>query len=322
MAAIPQRERVFAFRDFVVKTWDLHDAHWTGRTVLDVAGGKGDLSWLLANADALDSVVVDPRCTDHTKITRTAKWHFEPLGELLEHRRKPFVEWKFFWEEASKRAEQTERCGHHQSLELENSQGAGAPRAVRIEEAAEALEAIHSCSLILGFHPDQATEACIDLALELQRPFAVCPCCVFPKDFPERKLYGRTVKTYPDAQPLQRYLGLFWLALVWSFGATTDTAGRKIMDKLRAQKRSIPGVEVMVPTTDTVRSAFLLQTMVASENHVLYSGLTGTGKTVVIQQELLKRFDKEKYSVISFAFSAQTNANQTQELGQRAEPSR
>ncbi|CAK8994482.1 Dynein axonemal heavy chain 1 (Axonemal beta dynein heavy chain 1) (Ciliary dynein heavy chain 1) (mDHC7) [Durusdinium trenchii] len=237
------RERVFAFRDFVVKTWDLHDAHWTGRTVLDVAGGKGDLSWLLANADALDSVVVDPRCTDHTKITRTAKWHFEPLGvrismdfrlrgrqeedrgpqgplrhlalqppwrpprhlrvymdptldqELLEHRRKPFVEWKFFWEEASKRAEQTERCGHHQSLELENSQGAGAPRAVRIEEAAEA---IHSCSLILGFHPDQATEACIDLALELQRPFAVCPCCVFPKDFPERKLYGRTVKTYPD----------------------------------------------------------------------------------------------------------------------------
>ena len=39
MAAIPQRERVFAFRDFVVKTWDLHDAHWTGRTVLDVAGG-------------------------------------------------------------------------------------------------------------------------------------------------------------------------------------------------------------------------------------------------------------------------------------------
>ena len=26
----------------------------------------------------------------------------------------------------------------------------------------------------------QATEACIDLALTLQRPFAVCPCCVFP----------------------------------------------------------------------------------------------------------------------------------------------
>ena len=38
--------------------------------------------------------------------------------------------------------------------------------------------------------------------------------------------------------------------------------------------------QIMVPTTDTVRSAFLLQTMVASEYHVLYSGLTGTGKTV------------------------------------------
>lgn len=39
--------------------------------------GKGDLSWLLVNADAADAVVVDPRVTDHTKISRTAMWHFE-----------------------------------------------------------------------------------------------------------------------------------------------------------------------------------------------------------------------------------------------------
>lgn len=40
--AVPQRERVFAFRDFVRQ-------HFTMRhlPVLDVAGGKGDLSWLL-----------------------------------------------------------------------------------------------------------------------------------------------------------------------------------------------------------------------------------------------------------------------------------
>eukprot|EP00928_Gymnodinium_smaydae_P017340 TRINITY_DN16627_c1_g2_i1.p1 TRINITY_DN16627_c1_g2~~TRINITY_DN16627_c1_g2_i1.p1 ORF type:complete len:2315 (-),score=450.26 TRINITY_DN16627_c1_g2_i1:520-6690(-) len=65
---------------------------------------------------------------------------------------------------------------------------------------------------------------------------------------------------------------------------------------------------------DTVRMAFLLQTLVKSEYHVLFSGLTGTGKTVVIQQEILKKFDREKYKDISFAFSAQTSANQTQDI--------
>lgn len=42
---------------------------------------------------------------------------------------------------------------------------------------------------------------------------------------------------------------------------------------------------ITVPTADTVRQAFLLQTLIACEYHVLFSGLTGTGKTVVIQQE-------------------------------------
>ncbi|CAE8620925.1 unnamed protein product [Polarella glacialis] len=71
---------------------------------------------------------------------------------------------------------------------------------------------------------------------------------------------------------------------------------------------------IMVPTADTVRSAYMLQTMVASEHHILFSGLTGTGKTVIINKELLNRFDKEKYTVIAFAFSAQTTANQTQDI--------
>lgn len=74
---VPQRERVFAFRDFVVRRFE---PSALGAPVLDVAGGKGDLSWLLKNADGLDSVVVDPRVTDHAKITRTAWWHYQMLG--------------------------------------------------------------------------------------------------------------------------------------------------------------------------------------------------------------------------------------------------
>lgn len=78
--SVPQRERVFAFRDFVLRRFGPQIFTESARLpVLDVAGGKGDLSWLLKNADGLDAVVVDPRVTDHTKITRTALWHYQIL---------------------------------------------------------------------------------------------------------------------------------------------------------------------------------------------------------------------------------------------------
>eukprot|EP00931_Biecheleriopsis_adriatica_P034701 TRINITY_DN20021_c0_g4_i1.p1 TRINITY_DN20021_c0_g4~~TRINITY_DN20021_c0_g4_i1.p1 ORF type:complete len:4150 (-),score=1074.99 TRINITY_DN20021_c0_g4_i1:152-12580(-) len=71
---------------------------------------------------------------------------------------------------------------------------------------------------------------------------------------------------------------------------------------------------LIIPTADTARNAFLLQTLVKAEYHVLFVGPTGTGKTVVIQKELLSGFDKEKYNTIAFAFSAQSSANQTQDV--------
>lgn len=45
-----------------------------------------------------------------------------------------------------------------------------------------------SCSLVIGLHPDEATEHIVDYALEAGVPFAVVPCCVFPRLFPDRRL--------------------------------------------------------------------------------------------------------------------------------------
>jgi hypothetical protein len=65
-------------------------------------------------------------------------------------------------------------------------------------------------SLIVGFHPDQATEACLDLAASGvlptrpgrkhngQVPFAVVPCCVFPKLFPDRVIHVPVPGTSTD----------------------------------------------------------------------------------------------------------------------------
>ncbi|KAF9158560.1 hypothetical protein DFQ26_007474 [Actinomortierella ambigua] len=55
---------------------------------------------------------------------------------------------------------------------------------------------LKGASIILGMHPDQATEPIVDMALKHGKPFAVVPCCVFAVDNPHRRLLdGRSVNT-------------------------------------------------------------------------------------------------------------------------------
>lgn len=55
-------------------------------------------------------------------------------------------------------------------------------------------------SFIIGVHPDQVTESIVDIAIHLRIPFAVIPCCVFTKLFPERRISstGAVVRTYEE----------------------------------------------------------------------------------------------------------------------------
>ena len=57
---------------------------------------------------------------------------------------------------------------------------------------------VRNCSMICGLHPDQATEPIVKLALRLKVPFAILPCCVMPKLFPDRKQkrHGDPVRSY------------------------------------------------------------------------------------------------------------------------------
>lgn len=45
-----------------------------------------------------------------------------------------------------------------------------------------------ACSCVVGLHPDQATEAILEYAVQRDAPFALMPCCVFPRLFPHRRL--------------------------------------------------------------------------------------------------------------------------------------
>ncbi|KAL7518490.1 hypothetical protein ACHAWX_003310 [Stephanocyclus meneghinianus] len=57
---------------------------------------------------------------------------------------------------------------------------------------------IENSSFVCGLHPDQATEPIVSLALRLNVPFAVVPCCVMPTLFPHRvqRGHGDPVRSY------------------------------------------------------------------------------------------------------------------------------
>lgn len=233
---VPRRDRVAAFREFLWSTFGA-ERLGPGTIVLDVAGGKGDLSWLLANLDGLSSVVVDPRATDHSKIARTAAWYAEHPEARAKQREQgqalaslalapPFAipkhlrlfcdaellavlaggepaadEWARFWDAAwaKSMAEAEAARGYHQPEPGPGPVPDGAGRGGgTVRSATEGLRLLRMAGLVLGFHPDQGTEPAVDLALQLGVPFAVVPCCAFPKSFPDRRLDGRPLENHAD----------------------------------------------------------------------------------------------------------------------------
>lgn len=51
-------------------------------------------------------------------------------------------------------------------------------------------------SLVIGMHADQGTEHVVRYALKHNLSFAVVPCCVFPREFPNREFRGGGVNGY------------------------------------------------------------------------------------------------------------------------------
>ena len=72
--------------------------------------------------------------------------------------------------------------------------------------------------------------------------------------------------------------------------------------------------EIIVPTPDTARYAFLLKAMVTSNSCLMLVGDTGTGKSLLVRDVLINRLSAEQYLPIMLQFSAQTTALQTQEI--------
>jgi hypothetical protein len=291
-----RKNRVYIFREWLIRNYgsylyqqqqqqqrneSSHDD--SGILILDVAGGKGDLSWLLNNVDGLESIVLDPWKQQDGSTTRNERMvksieflcnnpdersirsvrglsTYQPLAEVipkllkqrskrLSNNNKPGGEYNQILSEPKQRPVTPEgsnggTCSNSSTTEIssccvrpedfvtpqllqiplndeivnqvnnrliickknksdnDNNDEVHNDDAIIIEEEEEEgvddddekmisiLNILSSgrIKLIVGFHPDQATEPCIDLAKILNIPFCIVPCCVFPSEFPNRRL--------------------------------------------------------------------------------------------------------------------------------------
>lgn len=145
------------------------------RHVLDVAGGKGELSARLTLCHTLNVRMVDPRPADIYECFN--KLVFRSLPKKWQQRiisQDPSIIQGI----VHRRFEQFVKCfpmdGSHIIQELQNDD--------------ELLTAVKNSSLIIGMHADGATEAIVDIALHFRKPFVVVPCCVFPNLFRHRQV--------------------------------------------------------------------------------------------------------------------------------------
>lgn len=185
-ARAPTTSRFTVYREWLEETYGLENLR-SGGGVLDVAGGKGDLALKLLIHAGIPTTIVDPRPMDVPNmlrhITRSLLHRLAQRQSTKEtkpsspkHVTIPFPKHirTWFWYPLEKAVECNPETYVNDPLQPVPVEHSG------LEEA------LKNCSAIVGMHSDQATEAIVDWGLELNKPFATVPCCVFPNLFPTR----------------------------------------------------------------------------------------------------------------------------------------
>jgi hypothetical protein len=138
--------------------------------VLDVAGGKGEVSARLCMCHRQRVVMVDPRPAD--------------IVDCFERLVLPKIPNKW---QCRLRARRVENPTFVDDVVGAQFRQLTLPLDERSLEASPDLRAaVQNASLIVGLHADGATEAIVDAALKYHKPFVVVPCCVFPNLFAHR----------------------------------------------------------------------------------------------------------------------------------------
>jgi hypothetical protein len=149
--------------------------------ILDVAGGKGELSarLIMCSNKNIHITMVDPRIANiplvyHNWIVPKLPKKWQQQYEKQCQENSNFIE-----DIVNKRFIQLDTYFTNET----------------IQSNIELRTAIESCTLMIGMHADSATECIVDVALQYHKPFVVVPCCVFPNLFPQRFIKKSTVSS-------------------------------------------------------------------------------------------------------------------------------
>jgi len=150
--------------------------------ILDVAGGKGELSSRLSLCHSQKVVMIDPRPADIESVYLNSvvpklpkKWQ-ESIKDKLK------LNPSFVQDLIDDRFTQLVMpftSPYQSTISIDDS-------IVNGYTDSKLDEAVKNATLIIGLHSDGATEAIVDAALLYKKPFVVVPCCVFPNLFRER----------------------------------------------------------------------------------------------------------------------------------------
>ena len=254
-----KKNRASCFANYLVRTFDLESSR---SQVLDVAGGKGSLSYHLAVEMGIPSTIVDPAPCKFSP-RKTAKILIKATRiEILQAERLPQEALQadcFHYKTA-------EKISVRLSMPCANliSKGLQYLHHVKLHQIRGLFDASFSsrhhdlwarCTCVAGLHPDSATDDICFNAAAARKPFAVVPCCVFPSMNKHRKIEG----TGAVVTTTEEYVN--WLhancnhAGVVATVATLDFGGRnKVLSCKHSSCRLIAFGNAMIDATVEVDS--------------------------------------------------------------------
>ena len=172
--------------------------------VWDVAGGSGHISAALS-VRGIRCTVIDPRATAGQLPRRDRKAYAKDVHQALLRAQQtclPILE-----PAATDDDDLSPRPTSSPCIPLFDTVRAwlgNRPEGVdetfrNIDQAPLPVLNAAECSAMVALHPDEATDAIVDLAVRYQVPFCIVPCCVFGRLFPDRRTIGGTpVSTLSD----------------------------------------------------------------------------------------------------------------------------
>ena len=195
------RARIFA--QWLLDTYGASSLQ-QGSGVLDVAGGKGNLSIELATMGQVPCTVIDPMIRKQQQSfppKRDTKRIRKAGGPLPRHLPTFFNLTTFLEQFGAPAKKELASSDSSMAQQGKNSNTLNTEKCNTIDSKDD-QEGDDRClvadsSMLVGLHPDQVTQDILELALQFDKNVAIVPCCVFPSFFPLRVLQnGKPVVTH------------------------------------------------------------------------------------------------------------------------------